>query len=227
MPNAGSRVPLDRRPWNQRWAWGALAGLALAVHYAVGPRIPFPVLFLVPIMLAAWHGGPHVAVGLAVGMSAIRFGYFFLWSPPWTVLDAAVNAVLRGMVLVVVALLTAHIGRLHRAALQRVAVLEGLLAICAFCKRIRDEQQEWTPLEAYITARSAATFSHGICPECRQRHYAPELVAHGHTNRGRPNDPPPAGLDTAVGRPSATARTRSPARVSAAGHTNGSHARRP
>lgn len=193
MPNAASRFPLDRRLWNQRWVWGALAGLALAVHYAVGPRIAFPVLFLLPIMLAAWHGGPHLAVGLAVGLSALRFGFVFLWAPTGTVLDAAVNALLQGVVLVVVARLTAHVAGVHREARQRGAVFEGLVAICAFCKRIRDEQHAWTPLEAYLTARSAATFSHGVCPACQQHHYGAWLAAHGHTAWGRPNDPPPAG----------------------------------
>jgi hypothetical protein len=108
------------------------------------------------------------------------------------VLDAAVNALLQGVVLVVVARLTTHVARVHRGSRQRDAVVENLVAICAFCKRIRDEHHTWTPLEAYITARSAATFSHGVCPECQQRHYGAWFAAHGHTDRGRPNEPPPA-----------------------------------
>lgn len=52
------------------------------------------------------------------------------------------------------------------SALERVAQLSGLLPICAHCKRIRDEQGEWRQLELYIRERSAAEFSHGICPSC-------------------------------------------------------------
>jgi hypothetical protein len=49
---------------------------------------------------------------------------------------------------------------------RRVASLEGILPICAYCKKIRDEDNQWNSLEAYIEARSTAEFSHGICPDC-------------------------------------------------------------
>jgi DNA-binding response OmpR family regulator len=53
--------------------------------------------------------------------------------------------------------------------------LEGLLPICAYCKRIRDEQENWGSLEGYIEQRSEAQFSHGICPECYAKHVQPQL----------------------------------------------------
>lgn len=56
-------------------------------------------------------------------------------------------------------------------ALQQVSVLSGLLSICSSCKRIRDEHQSWLPLESYIQAHSAATFSHGVCPDCLRKLY--------------------------------------------------------
>lgn len=57
-------------------------------------------------------------------------------------------------------------------ALAVVHKLEGLLPICAFCKSIRDENGDWQPLEAYITKRSEARFTHGFCPNCGGKHYA-------------------------------------------------------
>ncbi len=53
-----------------------------------------------------------------------------------------------------------------REALSRVKLLSGLLPICASCKKIRDEQGAWLQMEAYVTERSDAQFSHGFCPEC-------------------------------------------------------------
>ena len=50
-------------------------------------------------------------------------------------------------------------------------VLGGFISICANCKRIRVQENEWTPVEAYVTDKTNAKFSHGICPECRQRLY--------------------------------------------------------
>lgn len=59
-------------------------------------------------------------------------------------------------------------------ALKRVRQLEGLLPICASCKKVRDERGTWEPIESYISARTAADFSHGICPECEERLYPSE-----------------------------------------------------
>ena len=52
----------------------------------------------------------------------------------------------------------------------RAEKLEGLLPICSYCKKIRDKNDAWLPLELYIEARSEAEFSHGICPECFEKH---------------------------------------------------------
>ena len=56
------------------------------------------------------------------------------------------------------------------AANRTVERLEGILPICASCKRIRDGE-DWHPVESYISARSSALFSHGICPVCERRLY--------------------------------------------------------
>ena len=51
-------------------------------------------------------------------------------------------------------------------ALANVKKLSGLLPICAYCKRIRDNQDYWTQVEKYLAENSEAQFSHGICPDC-------------------------------------------------------------
>jgi len=56
-------------------------------------------------------------------------------------------------------------------ALAKVKELSGLLSICASCKKIRDEQGNWEMLEVYIRDRSAADFSHGLCPDCFKKLY--------------------------------------------------------
>jgi len=56
-------------------------------------------------------------------------------------------------------------------AAARIKVLSGLLPICAYCKKIRDDQGYWKQLEAYITHHSEASFSHGICPACVKEQY--------------------------------------------------------
>ena len=55
-----------------------------------------------------------------------------------------------------------------RRLLNRIRSLEGLLPICAHCKRIRDPQGNWHPMETFISQRSQADFTHGICPRCAE-----------------------------------------------------------
>jgi GAF domain-containing protein len=54
-------------------------------------------------------------------------------------------------------------------ALANVKTLHGLLPICAWCKRIRNDQGYWGQLEAYIREHTEADFTHGICPECFEK----------------------------------------------------------
>jgi len=51
-------------------------------------------------------------------------------------------------------------------ALAEIKQLSGLLPICSFCKKIRDEQGSWKQIETYISQRSDTSFSHGACPTC-------------------------------------------------------------
>ena len=53
--------------------------------------------------------------------------------------------------------------------LESVRTLHGLLPICAWCKRIRDDQGYWNQVETYISAHSNADFTHGVCPECKDK----------------------------------------------------------
>ena len=56
-----------------------------------------------------------------------------------------------------------------QAALASNKQLRGLLPICSYCKRIRDDNQYWQQVEGYIAEHSDAQFSHGICPSCFER----------------------------------------------------------
>jgi CheY-like chemotaxis protein len=80
-----------------------------------------------------------------------------------------------------------RIVELHAALAQRVAELErqvaqvrqlhGLLPICSHCKRVRNDHNYWQQVEAYISERTDALFSHGFCPECFETHIRPQIQA--------------------------------------------------
>jgi PAS domain S-box-containing protein len=56
-------------------------------------------------------------------------------------------------------------------SLEQVKTLEGLLPICSYCKRIRDESGAWDRVESYIAKHSHAVFTHGICPACMEQNF--------------------------------------------------------
>jgi phosphoserine phosphatase RsbU/P len=58
---------------------------------------------------------------------------------------------------------------------HRMKHLEGILPTCMYCKKIRDERDQWVNIEQYITQRTEASFSHGVCPVCYENVVKPEL----------------------------------------------------
>lgn len=56
-------------------------------------------------------------------------------------------------------------------ALKSVRVLSGLVTMCAHCKKIRDPNNRWQHMEAYLEGHSEAKFSHGLCPDCQHSMY--------------------------------------------------------
>jgi GAF domain-containing protein len=54
-------------------------------------------------------------------------------------------------------------------ALEQVKTLQELLPICAWCKRIRDDEGYWNQVEAFFHEHTGADFTHGICPQCLEK----------------------------------------------------------
>jgi hypothetical protein len=94
-----------------------------------------------------------------------------LWVLPWGLLESVANATIRISVLLLLAYLIGRTARQTHALAQEVKILRGILPICSFCKKIRNEDEQWEQLEAYITRHSEALFSHGMCPECAREQY--------------------------------------------------------
>lgn len=72
---------------------------------------------------------------------------------------------------VVIAILGVVIVHFTQKMFERMKYLEGILPVCASCKRIRDQNNNWHQIESYIRERSDAEFSHSICPDCAAKLY--------------------------------------------------------
>lgn len=62
-------------------------------------------------------------------------------------------------------------------ALDEVRTLRGIIPICSYCKRIRDDKDAWNQIEFYVSQHTEAEFSHGICPECLKKQHAEDYDA--------------------------------------------------
>ena len=52
---------------------------------------------------------------------------------------------------------------------SQIETLSGMLPLCAWCKKIRNDKGYWEQIEKYISVRSSASFTHGVCPECQKK----------------------------------------------------------
>lgn len=150
--------------------WGLLAVLVLVIDYFSGPFIQLPILFLGPVTLASWYSGRLWGVAMAVVMPMVRIAFSAFWPVPWTITIAILNGLIQIATLAAFAFLVDQAAQ-KKALYEEVQMLRGILPICSFCKKIRDENDRWEPLEKYISSRSDAQFSHGLCPDCAEEHY--------------------------------------------------------
>jgi ligand-binding sensor domain-containing protein len=72
-------------------------------------------------------------------------------------------------------------------SVAQIKVLGGLIPICANCKKIRDDKGYWNQLEKYLKEHSEAEFTHGICPECKEKLWGPYLKKKGTAQENKPD----------------------------------------
>ena len=156
------------------------------------PYIQFPIMFILPVGLGAWYLGRGAGIFFATALVACRLGTAITLDqaviPVWA---AAVNAGIRMVVLIGLAVLAAA-ARERQTLARRVQLLEGILPICMFCKKIHQPDGGWEPIEAYVSRHSAAEFSHGLCEACAREHYEKYLPPPGSTG-SRPSAVPDRG----------------------------------
>jgi len=109
-------------------------------------------------------------------MSLFRL-YFsvMLWVVPGTYIETGLNFAVSVSVFALLATLFAKISENNRKLSEEVDVLSGLLPICSNCKKIKNDSDDWEQVESYISKKSSASFTHGLCPECKKKLYGAEL----------------------------------------------------
>jgi hypothetical protein len=172
---AGIRPPGVRPLWSlpiqagaHPVAWLPLALGVLGLDFLTGPYVHVAILFVFPVALATWSHGRRWGSLVAAALPLVRLPFlYYVWqarsSWAWEAVDTAIHVV----VLLMLVRIIDYIARQRR----EIHVLERMLPICGFCKRIRDESGGWLQLERYIAERSEARFTHAFCPDCGRTHY--------------------------------------------------------
>lgn len=193
------------------WVYALVILLSVAVtDYMTGYELGFFAFYFLPIAFAAWRLGLFSALVMAIFSAMVWFwmdaltGHVYRNNivAVWNTIIRLISFIIIGWglawihdVLLKERKITAEL----RRALAEIKILQGILPICASCKKIRSEQNEWQQMEAYITAHSKAQFSHGLCPECAKRYLEEAGLADGAaepdtaagSSSPRPNDPHP------------------------------------
>ncbi|MGH7232160.1 MAG: hypothetical protein ACREJU_12490 [Nitrospiraceae bacterium] len=144
-----------------------LLQLYLPIGIAVG------MLYIVPVLISLWVPNRRYTAAAALAGTALTILGFFI-SEPASALDPDtvfwIGLLNRALTLFLI-WTTTFVVLLYKRAGEQIKTLEGLIPICASCKKIRDEQGNWNVLEMYIQNHSAASFTHGTCPECLEQIY--------------------------------------------------------
>jgi len=161
---------------------GVIACTAIlgVIDYVTGHELNFFVFYFIPVSFAGYRFGLGAAL-VASMLAALTWAVSDQLSPREysSPLFAVWNTLIRLASFLCIGASLARIRVLHdrqqataqalRKTLAELRVLEGLLPICSYCKKIREHDGSWQQLETYITEHSEALFSHGICPACRER----------------------------------------------------------
>lgn len=159
-----------------------LVGLIGIIDYQTGYELSFSIFYLIPMSLAAWQMKRGTGMLMAGAGAIVWLVLDLLGGHPYSHPAIAYwNASVRlGFFLIVVYALTelrmtqarkAELIAELQTTLAKVKLLEGILPICCYCKKIRDENNQWYMIEGYVTNHSEAKFTHTFCPECVKDHY--------------------------------------------------------
>ena len=177
-------MPSERQ---RLWLLAACLLTAVAVDgldYVTGEDYELFVFYFIPIAVAAWWIGREAGILLAMVSAVSWFESDFLSHAPYAWSIGAWDTLMRLTAFLVTAVALAKLrDELTRErklntelsdAMAEIKQLRGILPMCSFCRKIRDEQGQWTALEKYISDHSNAQVSHGLCPICYKKHYGQE-----------------------------------------------------
>lgn len=162
-----------------------LTGVSLAliciVDYLTDVSVIVGVLYLAPISAITWHDGRKAGIVTASLATALWAIVDYYSRVPYSTGTALWNVAVMFFMFVAFCAALAHIRQdgleqqrlladLEKA-MAEIKTLSGVLPICAWCKKIRDENGEWHTVEVYLQTHTEVDLTHSICPDCRKEKF--------------------------------------------------------
>ena len=119
------------------------------------------------ILVTAKHGAREIVKGIEAGADDYL-------TKPYDPDELRVRVLVGVRIVDLQTVLAGRVVELERA-LAEVKQLHGILPICSYCRKIRDDSDYWQTVEQYLATHSEAKFSHGICPSCYETTVKPQL----------------------------------------------------
>lgn len=146
-----------------------LFGVIGGGYWATGPFLDGPGLDMwrvsgvfVPVAAVLLWGG---LVGLAIFWLQIPGNYLLVNLQGHVFTGGPGGPIIGTIILLLFGMLRRYILQ-YAQAREEIRTLEGIIPICAACKKIRDDEGFWHRVEEYVSHHTTATFSHGLCPDC-------------------------------------------------------------
>jgi len=142
--------------------------------YITGYELSFFVFYFIPIAIAAWWVGPTSSYLIAVLSSIVWFlcdryssrPYSSAISPYWNVTIRLLSFLIIAYTTSKIRFLLSKERKTSQGPFGQIKTLDGLVPICADCRKIRNDRGYWQRVEEYLSEYTDATFTHGLCEEC-------------------------------------------------------------
>jgi hypothetical protein len=164
---ATTQIEMDRHWATTPLAWIAVAATVMALDFLSGPALQFPILLVIPVTLAAWHGGLKWGLALSLILPLPRLGFHVLGTPLWPIGVTISNMLIRMLALAIMALFASVAAEKSR----EVRRLRRLLTLCRYCRRTLDSSGEWVLPTTVISEEPSAHLAFVVCPDCAHERY--------------------------------------------------------
>lgn len=157
--------------------------IILIADFFTGREVRLIYLLILPVSMFSLYDKVRYAYAFSVILPFFRLIFFLKWNEEQNMLIGLINALIRMLVFLFISYSFNKVKlykdlkyKLEHEKLQtHICNLESILPICSSCKKIRNANGDYQPVESYLKINNDINFTHTLCPECMKKLY-PEYI---------------------------------------------------